>query len=371
MKRIVRVGIILLLAFSSGLGCQAIKKLSTKPPEGLVHQNYAVRFSGYKQTVMVKATPEELVAFLGDFRNWFNIPGAEIPTLEQGSQGQLSVGASFPLKVKKMGIEISGRMIIAKSSDEELWVIFDNPRMMQVQRWRFEPAKAGTLLTINMATESPETALTQVLETGGVVDQICKEIDYMIARIQAHFDPSLNPDELVAGGLRGELYESFWQAEEISAWINAPSEKAIQVGLELDNVREILSAGEVEGLGECLFEPENRRKWEKGEEGEPIFCPIILKLAGLEIPTNSFTIIKPNDLQNFFTMYGVIMDTVFARLKLVGQPEKGGTRVQLILAMEPIGPAPELTDALVRFSALPQWMEKIILGIKAKVEGKV
>ena len=359
-----------LVFFSTG--CQKISKMLVKPPaEGVTHRSYSVLFSGYEQTVTVHAAPEELLAFLSDPHNWLNISGTEAArpmTKAQTLEEQMQPGNTFPLNVKKMGIEISGRMILVKATPKELWFIWDNPQMMQVQRWRFEPAKEETRLTINLMTEAPKSVLTKVVEETGITGVVCREIDYMLASIQAHFNPSLNPEELVAKGLRGEFYETLWQVHEVGIWIAPTPEDMIRKLLGSDTLIAVSTAIQVEGIGECLYEPENRRRWDNPEDGEPVYCPASVKLAGFEWKVDSFISLNPQAAQHLLTAYGVVANIVF-RLELAGQPDKGGTRVRLIFAVEPPGATTsKLMEVFISISSLPQWMEKALIELKEKAE---
>jgi hypothetical protein len=118
-----------------------------------------------------------------------------------------------------------------------------------------------------------------------------------------------------------------------------------------------------------LYDPENRRRWEGNEAGEPIFCLGTHKLAGFEFREDIFSMINPDDPREFFTAY-IVAAGVLSRLKFVGQPEMGGTRLRIILSVEPPGPyTSNLMDTLVAVSGLPQWMAKALLDIKERTEG--
>jgi ribosome-associated toxin RatA of RatAB toxin-antitoxin module len=374
-----KVFILLVLSLELAIcfsGCQKIKKIFVKPPpEGLVQESYSIRLVGYEQTVTVKASSEEIFEFVSDPANlglrYLGIGEGKGPILAE--KKPLELGGSLPVTMGMMGVGIKGRMIVVRTEKDRHWMVVENPFALVIQRWSFEPLKGETRLTVKMDFEIPEKGvaaqLGMLVDFADVAKKALAELDLAMARVQAHFDPALDAEELVAMGLRGETYETLFQVHEASVWINSSPENIIRKGLNPDNFRDILSTGKVEGLAECLYEPENRRKWEKGGSEEPIFCPMKINVAGYEWKADSFNIINPNASQEFCTTYGVLIGVV-SRLQFVGEPEGGGTRLRITLVIEPPGSAtPNLMDALVSLSGLPRWMERLLLDIKARVEG--
>jgi hypothetical protein len=360
----------LLGIMASCSGCQKLRKIFVKPPpEGVVQESYTVRLSGYEQTVTVKASPEAVSKYISDLENLV-LPGYETREMREFlAEGEvLGVGRSFPASINQMGLSVSGHMIVIKRDGESMWWVFDNPQFFTVQRWSFKPVRGGTSLTFKVVYEIPEN-LQQLVELTGIIDELMKDIDMLLARIQAHFDPSLDPEKLVAVGLRGESYETLWQVHESSIWVNASPRNVVRTMIEPDNMIGMLSILQVEGLGECLHEPEHRRKWEGEEDGEPVFCPSTLKLAGFKWKVDTFTVINPDDPQDKLTAYGLVVGLVF-RIKVMVQPEKGGTRARIIFAFEPPGPSTSnLIDTIIAISGVPEWIAKALQDIKARVEG--
>ena len=51
---------------------------------------------------------------------------------------------------------------------------------------------------------------------------------------------------------------------------------------------------------------------------------------------------------------------------MFGKPENGGTRIWMKMVLEPPGNMPNLAEALISVSGIPQWMKNILLEIKAQ-----
>jgi len=56
----------------------------------------------------------------------------------------------------------------------------------------------------------------------------------------------------------------------------------------------------------------------------------------------------------------------FVEISMFGKPENGGTRIWMKMVLEPPGNMPNLAEALISVSGIPQWMKNILLEIKAQ-----
>jgi hypothetical protein len=365
-----RMALAVMLGLARGIcGCQKLKRIFVKPArEGIAQQSYTIRMHGYEQMVTVKAPPWAVADFLTDLNN-IVLPGYQskevAAIIAEGKK--LEPGSSFPASFSRMGIKFAGRMIVIKMDPESMWWVFDSPQFYSIQRWEFQPVREGTRLTLKVDYEIPASLETPVQSTG-LLEVVLKDLDLMMANIQASFDPSLEAEKLVAVGLRGHDYQTIFQAYESSVWINSSPEQTVRIALEHDNLIGVYTAMQIEG-GECIFEPENKKKWDTNR-GEPVFCPCIFEVGGFKWKMDNFTTIKPNDPGNVFTVYGVGLGVV-VQIKLAVQPELGGARVRMNLIVEPPGSASaNMMDALIITSGLPDWMGKTLQQIKARVEEK-
>jgi hypothetical protein len=371
-------GMILLLAvgiMAGAAGCQKIKRIFVKPPpEGVVQESYPIKVYAYDSSVVIKAPPQKVIEYfvkdISVLEKASSMLQMEFKDLSPGIVTE--VGKSIALDIKVLGINFPCRIINLKyKPDKELWLLALTDGNWILTRFELKPVPEGSIVNLNLIGQ-PSKTLAEIIDSLQFGEAAIGRIDHIMAFVQSEFDPELDVKKLTGKGLRGEAYETFLQAYEASVWINAPPEDVIPIVLEPDNIRDILKAMQIGEEGEeCFLDPENRGKWETDEGGEPIFCRSTLNLGGFEWKMDTVTTMKPNDVQNFYTTYGVVARTVF-RLKIVGQPEKGGARVRIILSFEPPGATtPKLMDSFIAISGLPQWMEKVLLKIKHKVEGVV
>ncbi len=357
-------------------GCQKIKGIFIKPPaEGIVQKSYPVSVYAYKSSVVIKATPEEVMNHMVQDFSWLERASEKISGLQMEVQ-DLKTGAdmtrpgqSVSFNMKILLINFPCRLFTLKYKPEkELWLMAIADGTWVLFRVDMKPVPEGSVFDIDILIQlSP--ALHRIVDFPQLTEAAASRIDLLIAFVQSEFDPDLDIRKVTEKGLRGEAYQKFLQVHDASIWINAPPEKAIGRGLDPDNFREILSGGKIGGLDECLFETENRKLWESGG-GLPVFCTdSSIKIAGFEWKGDCLVIIKPDYPEEFFTLYSSVADSII-QSKLSGQPERGGSRCRVNIFVETPGAAnPNMLEALISISGLPQWMEKMLLDIKARVEG--
>jgi hypothetical protein len=359
-----------LMITASGTGCQAIKRIFIKPPpEGVIQESYTIRLMGYKQTVTIKGSPEELSEFLNDPEKSSTamLSGIAIKGAEEPSEAvePTHAGTSFSLKVNLMGFEIPGQLIVLKVIEHKLlWIVWDNPYVFQIQRWESTPVKEGTRLTFKFDTEIPREGilgnLVDALGFMGLADVALKEVDLMLAMIQAHFDPSLNPRELVAVGLRGEPYETFLQADEASIWVNAgPEEVAEYIVTNLESYLPEMKREE-----EC-----NLEEFINMQKGQIIHCPAAFKFLSLDLDLDTFFTWIEKGKNHVFRVYAPGRDNlVFVDFSVT--PEAGGSRVKAVVVNEIPGPTSQrLVDIMMALAAVPKRISEFLVDIKQGVEG--
>jgi hypothetical protein len=372
MKKTIILLFALLIMAGFG-GCQKVKRIFVKPPLGDVTQeSYSIKVYAYDSSVVVKEKPQRLMGHFADFSGIEKSSGILQIELADSSLGRniTEVGQYIDVNLKLLGFEFPCRVICIRfKQDEDIWLLVLTEGTWALLRFEFEEIPEGSMVNLNV-TGSPSKPLAALIDNFPLIEATAHQLDLIMALIQTEFDPELDTKQLTEKGIRGEAYEEFLQAYECSIWINALPENLIAHVLEPDNMQKILDVGQVEGMAECIYEQENRRLW-ANEEGVPFFCPIIVKLAGFEWKADTFLIINPNNPQDFLTIYGAasVADIVFKE-QLVAQPEEGGARARMIVVVEPPGHAtPNIMDMFISISGVPKWIEKLLLDIKAKVEG--
>jgi carbon monoxide dehydrogenase subunit G len=344
-------------------GCQKIKKLLVKPPpEGVVQESHTIRLSGYEQTVTVKASPEAVSEFITDLENLV-LPGYRTEEVKEFlAEGEvLGVGSSFPASINQMGVAISGQMIVIKREDESMWWVFDNPQLFTVQRWSFKPIREGTRLTFKVDYEIPEN-LQQLVELTGIIEELMRDIDLMLARIQARFDPSLDPEELVAMGLRGEVYESLLQSNRARVWIDASPGEVWDWASDAEN------AGMV--LKELKMDDKDFYRILRAPSNTVVHAPAYLQAGALKIPVDAFVVHNRRSDRFHLRLYYVGSVNI-GIIEIKATAEGGGTSATASLTFEvPSSAYPYSIEVMVQAAGVPGLLLEKALLIKSEVENE-
>ncbi len=362
--------LIILMVLLSGAGCQKIRKVFIKPPpEGITEKSYTIRLMGYRQTVSINATPEELSDFLNDpgKSGELMVSGIAIKGLEQEEVVEPTrTGTTFPINVNLMGFQIPGRLIVVRVVEHKLlWILWDNPYIFQVQRWESTPVKEGTSLYFKFDTEIPSEGIlgnmVDALGFMGIADTALKEVDMMLAAIQSYFDPSLDPKQLVAVGLRGEPYDAVMQAHEVQTWVNAPPEDVEAWVTDPDNAEVYLR--------ELKMEKENIIRFQQAPPEEVVHYEAGLQAGAIRTRTDLFGVKRKKGreltMRLYYTVYGNI-----GLLELHTRPDAGGTLVTSRMVFEiPGSGSPEAVEIIFFATGLQKLLRERVLMIKQGVEG--
>jgi hypothetical protein len=327
-------------------------------------QSRSIRVVGYEQTVTLKTTPEEFMAFFSD-PSRLTPEGIEMEMPAPAARADLSMlGTTFPFHLKQLGISIQGRLILVRNEKSSLWLVWDNPHMFHIQRWQFKPDSGGTKLTLRVETEIPLELVELGLEN--TLDQISAELypelDLMLAKIQAHFDPTLDPNELVSLGLRGEMYEALFQETEAQVFTRASRAEAAQWVLEANNFQRILP--------EFQVKEEDVAKLLQAERGSVVYFPVTYKSGMLELPTDVFTILSEDKNDPIIKSYFVISGYISV-VELKTETTAGGVMITASFKNEVPGAMSSAgMDLMLLAAGIPKLLEERILMIKQGVEGQ-
>jgi hypothetical protein len=184
---------------------------------------------------------------------------------------------------------------------------------------------------------------------------MAKGTDLQGANMQAHFDPSVNPRQLLEQGSRGETYDRFFQGSQSSVWIAAPP----------DRVQEYLGGKEFAGLerkdhfdfNRCFLSAESKPS---AMEMEVLgISHQIDLLPGLRLAE-----------EGYYSCYLIPRDNGFiSRTTMIISPESGGTRLTLSYNTEaPDMSAPEAFQMQLLVAEIPETLEQLLVSIKAGAE---
>ncbi len=348
-----KTGVFLLIL--SGLvvsvcGCQKIKGLFVKPPpEDFVQESRTITMWGYSQSAVVNADREELFDYISE------ISASGIKGVSMGGGGSaVQAGSHFPFSFKAGGLDIEGRMIVIKSDEENYWMVWHNPRMFHVQRWRYEKVKGGMKMSLQSETQVME-AMEKIPGFERITEELLKDIDMYFARIQAHFDPSLTAGELVEKGLRGESYEKLIQVHEGRVWIDAmPAE--VDEYIE-EHPEEYMP--QYEPKGECPSEEETSEY--------VIYCPYLADFGALKFDLHTFTINDPRPYKPsrmYWTAEGVV-----GWLEWEIKATRGGTEYSSTIAfVVPGSMSSGGAESLMALARVPRNMKESLMKVKNGVE---
>lgn len=344
---------------------------------GLEAKSYTIMLEGYKETVTVNATHEELAEYITSSEAVMLRDFLIGPTYPAQGETEMGAGGSFLFRYQLV-VLIPGREIFIKRDDKSVYMIRDFPVRNQ-QKWEFEPASDGTGLTFKQSTEMLDAWWIKMLEPLAPPRYWKEMSDRMLAEIQAHFDPSEDPRELTKHGFRGEDYETVMQAHEVSTWmpasledvhdyLNHPEKPYLQVGKSGDD---------------CLTRPLPLDR--------ALRCTTTIEQGGREIAIDSFGIdhvcgdyggnsclkldmtVKDKVTKKgiiFRSYYQVVLDLV-GYLEIKIEPEKGGTRLNLKWNWEmPVAGSPHALDQMLFLAEIPKRAEQTVIEIKEGVESR-
>ena len=342
MKKALIFGII----FGLLLGSTCAKK---KPVGGVEHQSRSVPFTGYKITVEVKARPEQVEEWLLDFRNLDLPAGAYRMRVLSGNQME-KLGDSVDGRVEIAGVGIPGKVIlIYRKPGSEMWFLFNGKSAgLGILRYYFKEIPSGTRVSMKFEVGELDPFLKSLAE-GSLRQAIAGIVEKAIAAGQAHFDPSVTPEQLMEKGIRGEFYDTFYQGHQAAVWINARPKK----------------------VADYLVNPET---WEKyrgrygldfskcmvAENAKP--CPMKFKVFGMDYDINTFpTSYKYADNSESFW----VAKQMIARFKITLRPERGGTRLTVDYIMElPPSFSQEGGTLLMNILQIPDLLGRLLVNVK-------
>jgi hypothetical protein len=331
------------------------KKTAVKEHTPVSQESYTVRFIGYKITAKVNTTPSELEKYLLD-----------VKTLERSTKSyKLKVtgnsvlrkpGDIAEMKMDLAGISIPGKAMLVKyTPGSEIWVIlFGKFGGTGVIRFNLKEVKDGTRLGMKFEFGEMENVMAAVNMGDGLKQVVMNLVESSIAKGMAHFDKSVTAEELLARGIRGETYETFYNGHRAEVWVNAGPMSVDKV-LRSQSLWDDLNRKGLVDMGDCVI------------KARPEPCPIRLKVAGFDFDINSFHVLsKPGDQISAYW----VSEQLIAHNQFLIKPERNGARVSFIYVLEmPQAMTTQGTDILMNMTNFPGYIEKILTEIKQRTEG--
>ncbi|OGP60569.1 MAG: hypothetical protein A2V67_15290 [Deltaproteobacteria bacterium RBG_13_61_14] len=326
---------------------------------------YTVRLRGYVQTVTVKADPAAVRAYISNPAN-VAIPGLKFEGAERSPAENLipTTGQTSPFVVRAVGINIQGRILVVRSDEEKLWLLLESPFGFHIQRWQFKPVKDGTQLTFQMEYELQEKGikgqLGKITELVGLGEALEKGMDRMLAEVQVHFDPSLEADQLVALGVRGEGYEAFLQVYETNVGISAPPDRVEAWANNSENARMLMEQFQMENQYFSQF-------LELGP-GQILYAPAVLATKGLKSKAELFIFRDPDPESHGWKIFALSYG-IGEMIEIQIEAGPGGSLLTFKIKSEiPTALSSEQVDLMMHLLGIPQMLRDRALRIKNGVE---
>jgi len=349
MKRIVRTGILIVLAAAAG--CAHWQK---KEKALVQHQASVTSFTGYKVTAKVKASAADVDRYILDLGP-FNVE-TDRCKLKMDSENKIEkLGDSADFRVEVARVPFPGKFILVRHKPgEEIWYVAQiQQSVMAVLRVGLTPMDEWTRLTIQFEWEDTNSLLTQIAEVINVPQMLAGLLEKGVAKGQTDFDPSLNSETLLEKGLRGEFYSTFYQKQAANIWINA-SPARVDDYLRDPATWQGYKAKYMIDLDGCPA----------AADSSP--CPIQLKFLGIDYDVNSFLVSSKPAEQ---TISYWVPRQMIARFQTRIKPEQAGARLFWAYTIElPSAASQEGASLLINMVKIPDTMEKMLLDAKTSLE---
>ncbi len=347
------IGIVILATIS--VGCAR----KTEELGAVRQESSTVKFNGYKLSVLVDASPEELENYLTDPDKLKQELGKLIK-LERLSGKRFSrVGDSADYQFRVLNVAtVPYRMTMIRYQPlDEIWYMTEtkNEFIVSVLRYQMKRVKDGTILTVRFELEEPQDPFTKGIDRAiNFQESIIKGTEQGTAMIQAYFNKNLTVPGLLEKGLRGEFYVSFFSFNRLSVLVNAPPPKVHRYLTDPATWKKWETEYQVYNMGPCLVDL---------KAGS---CQAKINIVGVDYTLDFFSAqqVPGKFVSSYFT--SPVMGLGWIRT-FINPVDKGADLgIEYMVQISQASPAG--TQFLINLSQLPKIIEKIILDAKNNCE---
>lgn len=357
MKRIAPVIIFLMLAMS--IGC-AKKRVEVEEKSIIGEESLTRRFKGYRTAVEIKARASELEKELLN------------PKLMQISTSLLKIeflsgekfqkpGDRVDFKISAFGFGFDVRAILVNyQPGREVWYVGQGGSAIMLFRFRME--EQGEMTRLNLSSELLEEGGSDFQTLAQLVDinkLIAQGFEGVIANLQVQFDPALKKDELLAKGIRGEFFESFYVGHKVTMHIEARGEDIFQVFKDPSFWSEFEGQTGVKAAP-CFYQ--------LSPGVDPGVCPVQVKVFGETLTLD--TILSAHSFERYVFNYFYWGDSRFQFE--MDFSEQGGTDLTVFYLTPSVSLAnPAMLNLAINFNNIPEVIKTRFLPlIKSRAEQK-
>ena len=330
-------------------------------------RSYPILAHYYHTVLTVRATPHELMGYLFRDLSWTQEMSGALQVRIPGDVSGLDMtrpGQSLDFKIRLMGVNFPCRIVTLKYlPDREFWLMIITRGAWILWRLNTEPAPEGTQLTAEMMGQTT-AGLDSFLDAFQLVKAGSLRFDRMLAMVQAHFDPGLDPEVATAHGLRGNLYDSYVKGYEASIFVAAaPKDLAARVfsGERLMGLLPLMSVGP-----DCAAAVDRLTAGPR----DVVYCHGSWGPAGPEFPAAALCGTGLDRREGRSRNVWIVVSDILMRVQVEITPEGGGSRLKLIVSTElPGQDNPSVMDLMSGIAALPTIMEQALLEARREAEG--
>jgi len=360
-------GTITLSLFFLNFGCQKIKKLFIKPAlEGVAQESYTIPVYGYQSSLVIKATPQEVVNHIVKDFSWveraserMGMLQIEVEDLKPGVD-MSELGQSIGFNIKILEINFPCRLVTFKyKPDKEWWLMILTDGSWVLLRFNVKPIPEGTMVNLNMLIQ-PSPALQKIVTFSLLSKAVASRIDLIMAAVQSEFDPELDIKKLTEKGVRGEIYETLLQDLEVRVWVDASPEEVGAWITGPDHLEVLLP--EIKPTEPISIE------FQRASPGEVIYSPATFEQGIMRLKMGLFLMKGKKGGIFEVRIYAVYLGYV-GFLEMEATPERGGSLFQARVVSEiPESVSAEAMDLLLLAIRIPQMLQERAWLIKQEVE---
>jgi len=351
MKRIIWGALVVSLVVSAG--CEKLRK-KTEVSERKV---YDVRYWGYKRAVKVKASPAEVEAYLMNPSHMVKA-SKSLKFKMSGCEKMAKRGDTVVFSAQSLAVPITIRITLLDlvPGKDAVFICLLNDSTMGFIRYHLRPLPDGTRFDFDFEIEGSNPLLENLIEGLKLDELIIRLEDDTVDNMLVHFDPDFRPEQNPEGGGKGENFDKLYAANEVSVWVNASPEK----------LRQYLADPAFAEMIKQKYDIDFGMVFSKGISGGvyPVSSNLLGNYEQFDVMLLSYDQDKP--------ILAYLASKLPSRMEIVPRPARGGTQVTLaFMIMPPSAFTMEPTKALSNTSLLPNAVERVLLDIKAAVEGGV
>jgi hypothetical protein len=228
-----------------------------------------------------------------------------------------------------------------------------NESTMALLHYQIKKMEDGTRLNITYEVEESNPLISELLETMKLSEVVRKLQDESLARMQAHFDPSLKVEELIANMPPGEMVNKSYQAHSESLSTSGSPRK----------VADYMASPEFTNMIRDDYKVDFGRAFQDRKAG---LYKLKADFFGVKNEPDILIMSYEPDKHIFLYMEG----NMRSRIQIVLKPKAGGTEVSIAYMLDaPSAFSTEVANTLANTVQLPKFLEQVLIRAKAAIEG--